>query len=160
MDTKKRDHIAEAIADYHAMNPEEQGQMIARVMEDQPYLMGFLTNIADDFNDEQHEALVDSVMILLNAFIAAGMPVSMIPAPVVDEIIKEKAEAYEEAKKYEVYTDSPKVFDDLKNRAIFKAKLDKSSADEQANFNLVLDVLISLIERMADYDQRKTEEDK
>lgn len=158
MDSKKRDHIAEAIADYHAMSSEEQGQMIARVMEDQPYLMGFLTNIADDFNDDQHEALVDSVMILLNAFIAAGMPISMIPAPVVEEIIKEKAEAYEGAEKHEVHSDSPKVFDDLKNRAIFKAKLDKAAADDQANFNLILDVLISLIERMADYDQNQVEE--
>ncbi len=160
MDKKKRDHIAEAIADYHAMDAQEQGQMIARVMEDQPYLMGFLTNIADDFNDEQHEALVDSVMILLNAFISAGLPVSMIPAPVVEEIIKEKTEAYEEADKHEVHTDSPKVFDDLKNRAIFKAKLDKAPVADQANFNLILDVLISLIERMADYDQNKTEENK
>lgn len=153
MDTKKRDHTAESIADYQAMNPQEQGQMVARVMEDQPYLMGFLTNIADDFNDDQHEALVDSVMILLNAFIAAGFPVSMIPAPVVEEIIKEKTEAYEEAGKNDIFTDSPKVFDDLRHRAIYKAKLDKASADDQANFNLILDVLISLIERMADYDQ-------
>ncbi len=160
MKRQKRDHIAEAIADFEAMKAEEQGKMVARVMEDQPYIMGFLTNIADDFSDDQHESLVDSVLILLNAFIAAGMPISMIPAPVIEEVIKEKTEAYEEASKNDVFTDSPKVFDDLKNRAIFKAKLDKAPADEQANFNLILDVLISLIERMADYDQNKLEEEK
>ena len=153
---KKRDHIAESIADYMAMSSEEQGAMIARVMEDQPFLMGFLTDVADEFSDAQHESLVDSVMILLNAFIAAGMPVGLIPGPALEEVIKERTEAYTEADVLlpEV-SESPKVFQDLRNLAIVKADLNVDSEQDLANFKLMLDILITSVERMADYEQKQ-----
>lgn len=150
----KVDHVAESITAYHKMSAQEQGEMIAQVMEDQPFLMGFLTDIADEFSDAQHDSLVDSVMILLNAFVAAGLPVGLIPGPAIYEIVEERTEAYAEADALlpEV-SESPKVFQDLRNRAIVQADLNVDDEESLANFNLVLDILITTIERMADYEQ-------
>ena len=39
--------------------------------------MGFITNVEEEFSDSQHEALVESLLILTNAFIAATVPVGM-----------------------------------------------------------------------------------
>jgi hypothetical protein len=154
MKTTKRDHFAEAIVDYNAMSPQEQGVLIAQVMDDQPFLMGFLTNVADDFSDEQHKSLVDSVMILLTAFVAANMPTGLIPAPALEEVIKEKAEAYQDADALQPeVSESPKVFQDLRNLAIYKADLNVDDGIGLNNFNLVLDILITTIERMVDFEQ-------
>lgn len=155
---KEYDHIADSITQYMGMSPQEQGQMVARVMEDQPFLMGFLTNIAEEFSDEQHEVLVDSVMILLNAFIAARMPVGIIPGPALEEVITERTEAYADADSLlpEV-SESPKVFQDLRNLAIVKADLNVDDPAAMQNYNVVLDILITAIERMADYEQRQVD---
>lgn len=141
------------------MSAPEQGALIARVMEDQPFLMGFLTNIADEFSDDQHEMLVDSVMILLNAFIAAGMPVSIIPGPALDQVIEERTEAYAGLDPLlpEV-SESPKVFQDLRNLALVHADLNVDDVVAMSNYNVVLDILITAIERMADYDQHANDE--
>lgn len=141
------------------MSAPEQGALIARVMEDQPFLMGFLTNIADEFSDDQHEMLVDSVMILLNAFIAAGMPVSIIPGPALDQVIEERTGAYAGLDPLlpEV-SESPKVFQDLRNLALVHADLNVDDAVAMSNYNVVLDILITAIERMADYDQQANDE--
>lgn len=141
------------------MSAPEQGALIAQIMEDQPFLMGFLTNIADEFSDDQHEMLVDSVMILLNAFIAAGMPVSIIPGPALDKVIEERTEAYAGVDPLlpEV-SESPKVFQDLRNLALVHADLNVDDAVAMGNYNVVLDILITAIERMADYDQQAKNE--
>ena len=78
--------MAEAIADYEAMTAAEQGKMVVQILEDQPVLMGFITNLADDFSDSEHEALVDSAVILIDAFVAAGIPVQMVPHQMVEVI--------------------------------------------------------------------------
>lgn len=152
---QKKDFIAEAIADYEALKPEEKGGLLLKVMQDQPVLIGFLTNLADDFEDVEHDVLVDSTVILINAFIGAGIPVGMIARQMVEEVIDEKVESYEQLEKEDKLDgeniaqqiDSPKVFDDLKNRAIFKALLNEAEPDRQHNFILILDTVITIIER-------------
>jgi len=153
----KPDHIADSIKQYKAMSPQEQGKLVAQVMEDQPFLMGFLTNIADEFSDEQHELLVDSVMILINAFVSAGMPTGIIPGPALEEVIRERTEAYADADALlpEV-SESPKVFQNLRNLAIVEADLNVDDPVALGNYNVVLDILITAIERMVDYEQNQS----
>lgn len=157
MKQPKKDFVAEAIADYEAMSQEEQGQMLVQILEDQPILMGFITNLADDFSETAHSAIVDSAVILINAFIAAGIPVQMIPHQLVEEVIDEKVKSYEEKEQQNALdletmmelSDSPLVFQDLKNRAFFKSNLKEQDRVTLQNFNIVLDTIISLIERAA-----------
>lgn len=165
LDTK-RDFIAESIADYEAMKQQERGQLIVQILEDQPVLMGYITNLADDFTDEEHEALVDSTVILINAFIAAGIPVQMVPHQLVEEVINEKVSVYEsKAEEAEIIedwkeiSDSPKVFEDLRNRAFFKSGM--SGADETGhhNFNIVLDTVITMVERSAGLETETAEDE-
>ncbi len=149
--------MAEAIADYEAMTAAEQGKMVVQILEDQPVLMGFITNLADDFSDSEHEALVDSAVILIDAFVAAGIPVQMVPHQMVEEVINEKVDQYNKKDEHEELSseavrdvsDSPLVFEDLKNRAVFKSNLSEEDEAGRQNFNIVLDTIISIIERSA-----------
>lgn len=150
-----RDFIAEAIADYDAMKAEEQGKLVVQILEDQPILMGFITNLSDDFSESEHEVLVDSAVILINAFVSAGIPVEMISHQLVEEVIREKVDEYEEKEEGSVLdeeqmkeiADSPLVFEDLKNRAIFKSNLPEENLVQKQNFGIVLDTIISMVER-------------
>ena len=47
------------------------------------------------------------------------------------------------------------MFQDLRNLAIVKADLNVDSEQDLANFNLMLDILITSVERMADYEQKQ-----
>lgn len=142
-----------AIADYEAMKQEDQGKLLIQVMEDQPVLMGFLTNLADDFDDSEHEVLVDSTVILINAFVSAGIPVAMIPHQMLDEVINERVDTYEkhadqvEEDIAKEVTDSPLVFEDLRNRALFKSDLKEEDLAARQKFSLILDTLIAIVER-------------
>ncbi len=148
-----KDFVAEAIADYEAMKQPEQGKLLIQVMEDQPVLMGFLTNLADDFSDSEHEALVDSTVILINAFVSAGIPVAMIPHQMLEEVINERVDAYEKHADHieediaREVTDSPLVFEDLRNRALFKSDLKEEALAERQKFSLILDTVIAIVER-------------
>lgn len=154
---KARDFVSLAIADFEALSEKEKGPLVLEIMDDQPILMGYLTNLADDFTDEEHEALVDSTIILINAFISAGIAVNMIPHQIVEEVIDEKLEQYAaaaeqedlELKDLDQLSDSPKVFQDLKTRAIFNAKLAEESLEKQFNYSLILDTIVSMVERNA-----------
>lgn len=145
-----RDFVAEAIADYEAMPQEERSKLLLSILEDQPYLMGFLTNLADDFSDSVHEALVESTVILINAFVAAGIPVGAIPQAIIDEVVEEVVADYEEGKaetESRGKSDSPLVFEDLRNRALFHSGLDAKDRLSAHNFELVLNTIVSSVER-------------
>lgn len=151
-----KDFVAEAIADFEAMNADERGQLLLQIMEDQPILMGFVTNLADDFSDNAHAALVDAVVILINAFVSAGIPVNLIPQAMMEEVINERVDAYE-ARAGQIVsddvarqtTDSPLVFADLRNHALFHSNIAKEAAADRQRFSLVLDTLVAIIERSA-----------
>ena len=154
MQHPNKDFIAEAIADYEAMKPEEQGQLLVQILEDQPILMGFITNLADEFNDEEHEALVTATVVLINAFVSAGVPVSLIPHQMVEEVIQERLDIYEEKKRevdetipVEELSDSPKTFADLRNYAFFKSELAQDAYERREQFDISLNTIISMIER-------------
>jgi hypothetical protein len=162
MEKQKRDFISEAIVEYDDLSNEEQGKMLVQVLEDQPYLMGFITNVAEEFSDLQHEALVESLLILTNAFIMATVPFGMVPAELIEEIIKMKTDVDEdsiEVAEVEL-SDSPKVFEDLRARSVLKSDLAEARAEVQLSFNLMLDVVITAVERVVDYEINALEKDK
>lgn len=146
-----RDFIAEAIADYEAMSQQERAKLLVSILEDQPFLMGLITNLSDDFSDSAHEALVESTVILINAFVSAGIPVDVVPQAILDEVVEEKVAAYEKRDENtgssEALSDSPVVFTDLRNRALFHSDLDKAGAVTAHNFELVLNTIIAAVER-------------
>jgi hypothetical protein len=156
MKHQNKDFLSEAIADYEAMKQEEQGSLLVQILEDQPILMGFITNLADDFEDSEHEALVTATVVLINAFVSAGIPVSMVPHQMLDEVIRERLELYEGEKRavdetidIERLTDSPKVFEDLRNYALFKSKLAADNYERRESFAIALDTIMAIVERSA-----------
>ncbi len=161
-----KDFVAVAIADFEAMSQQEQGQLLVQVMEDQPVLMGFVTNLADDFSDSEHEVLVDSIVILINAFVSAGIPISLIPQQMLEEVINERVDKYEEhADELEgdiarELSDSPLVFEDLRNRALFKSDLAEEDLAARQRFSLILDTLIAIVERSVSVEISKGKNEK
>lgn len=155
----KKDFVAQSIFDYEAMNDAEQGKLILEILEDQPVLMGFVTNLADDFGDEEHETIVDSIAILINAFIAAGIPVDMIPQEIVDDVIEEKVEGYNKENQEEEadLIDSPLVYEDLLARAIVKCKFNPEDKVSKENFNMILNTVISIVERAISHSMQKVD---
>ncbi len=156
MKHQNKDFIAETIADYEAMKADEQGALLLQIMDDQPVLMGFITNLADDFSDSEHEALVGATVVLINAFVSAGIPVHMVSHQLVDEVIHERLEVYETQKRevdgtliVEQISASPKVFEDLRNYALFKSRLAEADYEAQESFAVALDTIIALVERSA-----------
>lgn len=156
MKHQNKDFIAESIADYEAMKPQEQGKLLMQILDDQPILMGFITNLSDEFSDTEHEALVGATLVLINAFIAAGIPVHMVSHQMLDDVIHERLEAYEAKERavdetvvIEQISDSPKVFEDLRNYGLFKSELAADKYERVEAFAVALDTIIAMVERSA-----------
>jgi len=113
---------------------------------------------------------VDSLVILINSFVAACTPLDTIPDALIAEVIEEKTESYQEgedrleltADNVNELVDSPLVFEDLRHRAILKSDLKRNDSAGQHNFILILDALIAIVERSltekgpADEDENST----
>ena len=58
-----------AIARIRSLSPEEYGENLTVFMDEHPALFGFLLNLSEEFDDDEHEQLVRTAMLLREGFL-------------------------------------------------------------------------------------------
>ena len=124
-------------------------------LDSQPYLVGFLYNLADDFTEEEHEAIMRCAVLLLEAFELSNIPIGIVTQGVLNEVIEEKVEVFDKVSlmggaQDVLLTDitaSPQVFDALVGyiREDIKKGLPKDEEGLQ-NVFILLGILIRVFE--------------
>lgn len=152
------DALESAIREMNLTGDDQWQSMLGQAMDEQPHLMAFLVNISDDFSEDVHEQLLRITVILAIAFQKAGIQIELITPAGLDKVIEEKVETYEDlAEEDELdqeamqkIANSPHVFDRVRKWVTEELGSNMPILDEtQANINLMLDVIISVLEEHA-----------
>lgn len=70
-------------------------QQISELLDEQPYFMGFLFNLEEDFSEMAHELLLRSTLAMHNGFVHTGLFFSVITQEQIEKIIDERIAAFE-----------------------------------------------------------------
>lgn len=135
---------------------EEYGLNLSAFMDEQPALFGFLLNLSEEFEDDEHEQLVRSALLLREGFRLAALKVNPISNLIIEDVTTGVVEAFEKLEEKEVDLDleavvavsrSPFVFEEVRNflhqelrKGIPEAQL------QQHNLMIVVDILIGCFE--------------
>lgn len=160
------DALESAIRELKLTSEAQWTQMLGEVMDEQPHLMSFIMNLADDFSEEVHEQLMRATVLLSIAFKKTGIQIELITPAGLDKVLEEKVEAYESLAEEEELNpellsevaNSPLVFERI--RKWFAAELGEYMPlleESQNNIGLLVDVIISSMEEFAVDPNSKTD---
>ncbi|HAG06118.1 MAG TPA: hypothetical protein DCG68_04570 [Cryomorphaceae bacterium] len=124
-------------------------------MDEQPALFGFLLNLSEEFEDDEHEQLVRSALLLREGFRLAALRVLPISNLIIEDVTTGVVEAFESLEAEEVLdldrvvaiSRSPYVFAEVRN--FLHQELRKGIPDtqlQQHNLMIVVDILIGCYE--------------
>lgn len=152
------DALESSIRELRLTSESDWTAMLTETMDEQPHLMAFIMNLADDFSEEVHEQLMKSTVVLSIAFKKAGIQIELITPAGLDKILEEKVEAYEALADEENLSpehlsdvaNSPEVFERIRNWFASELGDHMPLLDEsQNNIGLLVDVIISCMEEFA-----------
>lgn len=148
-----------AIHRVRSWSHEEYGQNLSAFMDEQPALFGFLLNLSEEFEDDEHEQLVRSALLLREGFRLAAIAVLPISNLVIEDVTRGVVEAFEaleanDGLSVDTLTEvsrSPFVFAEVRN--FLHQELRKGLPEEQLqrhNLMLLIDILIGCFEEALD----------
>jgi len=68
---------------------------VSELLEEQPYLMGFVFNLAEDFTEETHELIIRAILALQESLAHAGLFFKVITTQQLEEVLDDKIKAFE-----------------------------------------------------------------
>lgn len=156
MAEKSASVLQEALIKLDLMNEEAYHNQVASMLDEQPHIMGFLFNLADDFSEEAHDLLVRLTMALFYGMRQTGLEFSMIDAQMLEEMLAKKVEEIEAIDEEDQAFDEVAFLKDASSPATVSSMLefvaDHSQMDETQRNNalLVLSAITELFEVAAD----------
>lgn len=88
--------ILSAIEVVRAWNDQDFGLNLSQFMDEQPVLFGFLLNLSEEFEDEEHDQLVRAALVLREGFAQMTLPLRTISNAVIEDVTREVTEALED----------------------------------------------------------------
>ena len=148
--------LQEALIKLDLMNDQAYQNQVAALLDEQPHLMGFLFNLADDFSEEAHDLMVRLTMALFQGLQASGLQFSMINAQMLEEMLAKKVGEMEAIDVDNQAFDEVAFLKDASSPATVQSMLqfmaDNATLDETERNNslLVLSAVTELFEVAAD----------
>ena len=144
-----------AVHRVRSWSQEEYGLNLSAFMDEQPALFGFLLNLSEEFEDDEHEQLVSSALLLREGFRLAALRVLPISNVVIEDVTTGVVEAFEaldlqeelDLERVVAVSRSPFVFAEVRN--FLHQELRKGIPDaqlQQHNLMIVVDILIGCFE--------------
>ena len=153
-------YLMSAVDRVRSWTDEEYGQNLGVFLDEQPMLFSWLMRLSEEFEDDVHEQLVRSAMVLREGFRGMGLGIDTISDLVIADVTTEVVEAFEALESDEEVLDleliekvarSPFVHAEVRNflHQELRSGLPKGSA-EQHNLMLVIDILIGCFEEVVE----------
>ena len=144
-----------AVHRVRSWSQEEYGLNLSAFMDEQPALFGFLLNLSEEFEDDEHEQLVRSALLLREGLRLAALRVLPISNVVIEDVTTGVVEAFEaldlqeelDLERVVAVSRSPFVFAEVRN--FLHQELRKGIPDtqlQQHNLMIVVDILIGCFE--------------
>jgi hypothetical protein len=148
--------LQSAVDRVRSWSDEEYGQNLGVFLDEQPMLFSWLIRLSEEFDDDVHEQLVRSAMVLREGFRGMGLAVGTISDACITDVTTGVVEAFEaleeehevlELDLIEHVARSPFVHAEVRNflHQELRSGLPRGESD-QHNLMLVVDILIGCFE--------------
>jgi hypothetical protein len=148
--------LQSAVDRVRSWSDEEYGQNLGVFLDEQPMLFSWLIRLSEEFDDDVHEQLVRSAMVLREGFRGMGLAVGTISDACITDVTTGVVEAFEaleeehevlELDLIENVARSPFVHAEVRNflHQELRSGLPRGESD-QHNLMLVVDILIGCFE--------------
>ena len=129
-------------------NPQEMGQRISQLMDEQPHAMGFLFNLDEDFSEDEHNFILKSAVVIRDVFISAGIPFDLVYADKIEEIVQELVSAYDKLAETDGTNNFKSWVENANSPVLFESVLKHNPAktDVEQEMALVIDLIIGIFE--------------
>ena len=127
------------------MSEQQRMQKLMEWSEEQPHLIGFLVNLADDFPSREHQALSLLPLVVQESFRRMGMSVDTVAPDLLQKCIEEQVGNAE--KKEQAEEESARMLQELQRIWEFFSDLDAGQMDDREDVALILRILLSAFER-------------
>lgn len=149
-------YLMSAVDRVRSWTDEEYGQSLSAFLDEQPMLFSWLIRLSEEFDDDVHEQLVRSAMVLREGFRSMGLTVGTISDACITDVTTEVVETFEaleneveviDLEGIEKVARSPFVHTEVRNflHQELRSGLPHGEAD-QHNLMLVVDILIGCFE--------------
>jgi len=149
-------YLMSAVDRVRSWTDEEYGANLGTFLDEQPMLFSWLKSLSEEFDDDVHEQLVRSAMVLREGFRSMGLAVGTISDACITDVTTEVVETFEaldtdeevlDLERIEQVARSPFVHAEVRNflHQELRSGLPRGEAD-QHNLMLVVDILIGCFE--------------
>lgn len=149
-------YLMSAVDRVRSWTDEEYGANLGTFLDEQPMLFSWLIRLSEEFDDDVHEQLVRSAMVLREGFRSMGLAVGTISDTCITDVTTEVVETFEaldtdeevlDLERIEQVARSPFVHAEVRNflHQELRSGLPRGEAD-QHNLMLVVDILIGCFE--------------
>ena len=149
-------YLMSAVDRVRSWTDEEYGANLGTFLDEQPMLFSWLIRLSEEFDDDVHEQLVRSAMVLREGFRSMGLAVGTISDACITDVTTEVVETFEaldtdeevlDLERIEQVARSPFVHVEVRNflHQELRSGLPRGEAD-QHNLMLVVDILIGCFE--------------
>ena len=151
--------IQEAVQQVRSWNQDRFATELSVFMDEQPALFGFLLNLSEEFDDQAHDLLVRSALILREGFTIADIPVKAITPAIIEDATRDVTESMEaesaadliDAENMARRSRSPFVFQEVRQYLHTQLTLDvENQVLGEHNLLIVVDVMIGCFEEALD----------
>ena len=129
---------------------------VSGLLDEQPFLMGFVFNLAEDFTEEAHELIIRATLGMQESLVQAGLFFKVITTAQLEEVLDEKIKGFEtlEAEGPESFTEEniiAKASSPIALTGLYKFVDENTNEDElpfehRTSLLLVLSAIIELFE--------------
>lgn len=148
--------LIKSISEINRMSDKAYQKSISDLLDEQPHLMGFLFNLAEEFDEQTHELLLKATIVLYDALRETGILFNMIKPDDLELVLEEKVKLFDEIDLNAEFLDENKLFEDISSPEVVKSLrnfvLANTEVGDKANGNnilLILSVLVTLFENAA-----------
>jgi hypothetical protein len=151
--------IQEAVQQVRSWSQDRFAAELSDFMDEQPALFAFLLNLSEEFEDQAHDLLVHSALILREGFTIADIPVKTITDAIIEDATRDVTESMDadgaadliDAENMARRSRSPFVFQEVRQYLHDQLTLDvEKDVLSEYNLLIVVDVMIGCFEEALD----------
>lgn len=110
MGTKKSNWLQQSLLNLDLMTDEVYQRMVSDLLDEQPYLMGFLFNLEEEFDETSHELLIRATLAFYRALRQTGLLFEVIKPDLIETIFTDKVQLFNQLDQEEEAFDETRLF--------------------------------------------------
>lgn len=150
--------LQQSLINLDLMTDKQYQSTVSDLLDEQPYLMGFLFNLEEEFDEAPHELLIRATLAFYRALRQTGLLFELIKPDLIETIFNEKIETFNTIDQNEEAFDETQLFNSTSSPQAIKGLLhyiNENSRTEafsevtRNNMLLLLSALVELFEHAA-----------